>query len=147
MLNLVRWNPWREINSLPFRLDRLFDEPFFQTGRLDADGLGVWNPLVDLYEKDENYVIKAELPGMNKKDISIDVKDRLLTLSGERSFDNEVKDDHYYRRERSNGKFHRVFTLPVDVDADKISATFKDGVLTIEIPKPEKAKVKQIAVH
>jgi HSP20 family protein len=114
---------------------------------MDADGMGIWNPLVDFYEKDDNYVIKAELPGMNKEDIAIDVKDRLLTLSGERSFDNEVKDDHYHRRERSHGKFHRIFALPVEVEADKISATFQDGVLTIEIPKPAQAKAKQITVH
>jgi HSP20 family protein len=147
MLNLVKWNPWKEMNTLPYRLNRLFDDPFFQIGPMDADGMGSWNPLVDLYERGDNYVIKAELPGMDKKDITIDVKDGLMTLSGERSYDNEVKEDHYYRRERSHGKFQRVFTLPADVDADKISATFQEGVLTIEIPKPEGAKAKQITVH
>jgi HSP20 family protein len=147
MMNLVKWNPWKEMNILPYRLHRLFEDPFFQTGRIEDDGLGSWNPLVDLYEKGDLFVIKAELPGMEAKDITIDVKDRLLTLSGERSYDNEVKEDNYYRRERSYGKFNRVFTLPAEVDADKISATFKDGVLTLEVPKPEKIKSKKVTIH
>ena len=92
-------------------------------------------------------MIKAELPGVDKKDIKIDLKDRLLTLSGERSYDNEVKEENYYRRERSYGKFQRAFTLPADVDSEKIKAEFKDGVLEIEVPKPEEKKAKQVTVH
>jgi len=102
---------------------------------------------VDLYEKDDHFMIKAELPGVDKKDIKIDLQDRILTLSGERTYDNEVKEENYYRRERSYGKFQRVFTLPADVDSDKIRAEFKDGVLQIEVPKPEEKKAKQVTVH
>ena len=99
MMNLVKWNPWRETPTLPGRLNRFFDDPFFSIGRMaDVSGPGNWNPAVDLYEKDDHYMIKAELPGVDKKDIKIDLKDRLLTLSGERSYDNEVKEENFYRR-------------------------------------------------
>ncbi|MGD9300637.1 MAG: Hsp20/alpha crystallin family protein [Desulfobacterales bacterium] len=148
MMNLIKWNPWREMPTLPGRFNRLFDDPFFHIGRMaDDSDLGMWNPAVDLYEKDDHFMIKAELPGVDKKAIKIDLKDRLLTLSGERSYDNEVKEENYYRRERSYGKFQRAFTLPADVDSDKISAEFKDGVLQIEVPKPEEKQAKQVTIH
>ena len=148
MMNLVKWSPWREMPTLQNRFNRLFDDSFFRVGQMDDDaGMGLWNPAVDLYEKDDHFVIKAELPGVDKKDIKIDLQDRLLTLSGERTYDNEVKEENYYRRERSYGKFQRAFTLPADVDSDKIKAEFKDGVLQIEVPKPEEKKAKQVTVH
>jgi HSP20 family protein len=136
------------MNTMHNRLNRLVNDPFFRTQRFDdEDSLGLWNPAVDLYEKDDNFVIKAELPGVDKKDIGIDLKDGVLTLSGERSNDSEVKDDDYYRRERTYGKFQRTFSLPADVDSDKIKAEFKDGVLVVEVPKPEKSKPKKITIH
>jgi HSP20 family protein len=126
----------------------MFDDPFFRTRRMAEDtGMGMWNPAVDLYEKDDKFVINAELPGVEKKDITIDLKDRILTLSGERSYDNEVKEENYYRRERAYGKFHRAFTLPADVDSDKIKAESKNGVLQVEVPKPESKKPKQVTIH
>lgn len=147
MMNLVRWNPWREMTTLQNRMNRLFDEPFFRTDRENDEVMGMWYPVVDMYEEDNSFVIKAELPGMDKKDISVDVKDRILTLKGERNYDNEVKEENYYRRERSYGKFQRTFTLPVDVEPDKIKADFKDGLLKIEVPKPEEHKPKEITIH
>jgi len=148
MMNLVKWNPWREMSAMPDRLDRLFDDPFFRLGRMAEDsGLGMWNPAVDLYEKDDYVMIKAELPGVDKNDINIDLKDRLLTLSGERTHEKETNEENYYRRERSYGKFQRTFTLPADVDSDQIKAEFKDGVLQIEIPKPEEKKAKKVTIH
>jgi len=147
-MNLVRWSPWGEMTTLQNRINRMFDDPFFRTGRMDDDvSMGRWNPAVDLYEKNDHFVIKAELPGVDKKDITIDLKDRLLTLSGERSYDNEVNEENYYRRERSYGKFQRSFTLPADVDSDKIKAEFKDGVLQVEVPKPEQKKPKTVTIH
>jgi len=148
MMNLVKWNPWREMSAMPDRLDRFLDDPFFRLGRMAEDsGLGMWNPAVDLYEKDDYFMIKAELPGVDKNHINIDLKDRLLTLSGERTHDKEVNEENYYRRERSYGKFQRTFTLPADVDSDQIKAEFKDGVLQIEIPKPEEKKAKKVTIH
>jgi HSP20 family protein len=148
MMNLVRWNPWEEMSTLQNRISNLFYEPFFRSDRED-DGLsmGSWHPVVDMFENDDKIVLKAELPGVDKKDIAVDVKDRVLTLSGERSYDNEVKEENYYRRERACGKFKRAFTLPADVDADLIKADFKDGVLRVEMPKPEAQKPKQITIH
>ena len=134
--------------TLPGRFNRLFDDPFFRIGRMDDDSaMGMWNPVVDLYEKDDHFMIKAELPGVDKNDIKIDLKDRLLTLSGERTAENEIKEENYYRRERSYGKFQRAFALPADVDSDKIKAEFKDGVLQIEVPKPEEKKAKPVTIH
>ena len=147
MMNLVRWSPWKDMTTLQNGINRLFDDPFLRISREDGESLGMLNPSVDLYEMDDNFVIKAELPGVDKDNIAIDVKDRVLTLSGERSHDNEVKEENYYRRERSHGKFQRAFTLPADVDPDKIKAEYKDGVLKIEVPKPEGLKPKQITVH
>jgi HSP20 family protein len=130
------------------RFNHLFDDSFFRPGRSDDDlSLGTWHPVVDMYDEDDRVVIKAELPGVDKKDIAVDLKDRVLTLSGERAYDNEGKEENYYRRERAYGKFQRVFSLPADVDSDKINADFKDGLLIIEVPKPEKKKPKNITIH
>ena len=148
MMNLVRWNPWREMNTLQHRLNHLLADSFFQPSRSEDElSLGTWHPVVDMYDEDDRIIIKAELPGMEKKDISVDVKDRVLTLSGERNYDDEVKEENYYRRERAYGKFQRSFSLPADVNSDNIKADFKDGLLKIEVPKPEKQKPKEITVH
>ena len=147
MMNLVRWNPWREMTTLQSRINRLFDEPFFPTDRENNEVMKTWYPVVDMFEENDSFVIKAELPGMDKKDISVDVKDRVLTLKGERKYENEVKEENYYRRERSYGKFQRAFTLPADIDPNEIKADFKDGLLKIEVPKPEAHKPKEITVH
>ena len=147
MMNLVRWNPWREMTTLQNRINNFFDDHYFPTSREDKEFMGVWYPVVDMFEKDDGVVIKAELPGMEKKDISIDIKDRVLTVKGERKHENEVKEENYYRKERSYGRFQRSFSLPAEVDSDKIKAEFKDGLLKIEIPMPEEKKPKQITVH
>ena len=147
-MELVRWNPVRDIFGLRPNFRSVFDDFNFPFIR-EEDELSMrnWNPVVDVYDNDHNIVLKAELPGIDKKDIEVDVKDRVLTLKGERSSDNEVTEDNYYRRERCFGKFERAFNLPVDVELDKIKANYKDGVLEIEIPKPEEKKPKQITVH
>ena len=147
-MELTRWNPNRNLFNFGDTFDRFFDDFLYPTLRSgDGDTLWGWNPLVDIYDEKDHMVITAELPGVDKKDIVIDVKDRILTLKGERSDDNEVKEGDFYRRERSYGKFERAFTLPMDVDPDKISATYKEGVLKLEIPKPEGMKPKKITVH
>jgi len=147
-MELIRWNPMKDMFSLRHQMNHLFDDVLRPVVRGDSR-LSMWNqyPTVDIYDNDENIVIKAELPGIDKKDIVIDVKDGVLTLKGERSFDNEVKEEKYYCRERTFGKFERVFRLPADVDPEKISADYKDGILKINIPKPEEQQPKQITVH
>jgi HSP20 family protein len=147
-MELIIWNPMKDMFSLRHQKNHLFDDVLRPVVRGDSR-LSKWNryPTVDIYDNDENIVIKAELPGIDKKDIVIDVKDGVLTLKGERSFDNEVKEEKYYCRERTFGKFERVFRLPADVDPEKISADYKDGILKINIPKPEEQQPKQITVH
>lgn len=147
-MQLVKLNPVRDMFSFRNRINHMFDDVFYPINRDEVEfSMGSWNPVVDVYDNDDSIVIKAELPGIDKEGIEIDVKDRVLTLKGERSSESEVKDDNYYRRERSFGKFERAFTLPADVDPDKIKADYKDGVLKIDIPKPEEKKPRQITIH
>ena len=147
-MELIRWNPNRQFSGLNDRFGSVLDSFFYpSTPNEDVAAHGKWNPVVDIYEDEGSYVITAEVPGVEKKDIGIDVKDRVLTLHGERTADSGVSEDSFYRRERCHGRFERIFTLPLDVDPDKIDAAFKDGVLTITIPKPEERKPKMITVH
>ncbi len=147
-MTLVRWSPWRETVTMQNFFNRFFDDSYtraeFNNGEIEMTN---WQPMVDIYDRDEEIVIKAELPGLEKKDITIDVKDRILTLKGERTYDNETEGDKYYRRERAYGKFERSFTLPDGLDPEKIKADYKDGLLSVEIPKSEKEKPKQITIH
>ena len=147
-MQLVRWTPWREMAALQNRINRIFDGSFFRENSADDDlALQHWNPVVDIYDNDDKLVIKADLPGLSKDDITIDLKNRVLTVQGERSVENEVKEENYYRRERNYGKFCRAFTMPAEVDSDQINAAFKDGVLKIDIPKPKEQRPRQIAIH
>ena len=147
-MELMRWNPMRDMFNLRHQINHMMGDFLSPIHRYDGEfSTWNWNPVVDIYENDEKIVIKAELPGIDKKDIVVDVKDNVLTLKGERSSDDEVKKERYYRKERTFGKFERVFKLPADVDPEKISADYTDGILKIEIPKPEERKPKQITVH
>ncbi|MEE8553965.1 MAG: Hsp20/alpha crystallin family protein [Desulfobacterales bacterium] len=147
-MQLVRCNPNRDIFSLRNRTNHMFDDLFYPIHRGDEESTNWnWKPVVDIYDNEDKFVINAELPGVDKKDIVIDVKGRFLTLKGERSSGKEVKEDKYHRRERAYGSFERVFTLPAEIDPDKVKADYKDGILKIDIPKPEEQKSKQIAVN
>jgi HSP20 family protein len=147
-MNLVKWNPWREMETFQNPFGNFFNEPFFVKSWLnDEAGMGRWEPAVDIYDDKDKIVIKAELPGVDKKDIKVDLKEHVLTLKGERSYENEEKEDNYYHKERAFGKFQRAFRLPVNLNPEKINADFKDGVLKIEIPKPEEEEPKKITVH
>ena len=147
-MELVRWNPWREMINVRNRANSLFDEFFYpDAARANVSAVWNWHPVVDVYENDNSFVIKADLPGIEKKDIALDVKDQVLTIKGERHVDEEVQKENAHCRERAYGRFERAFKLPNHVDADKITADYKDGVLKIEIPKPEAVKPKQITIH
>ncbi len=106
-----------------------------------------WSPAVDVYETSEGIVLKAELPGLNKEDIDIQIKDNTVTLKGERHVEKDVKEENYLRVERAYGAFHRTFTLPTAIQTEKVRAVFKDGVLELNIPKAEDAKPKQIKIE
>ena len=147
-MELIKWNPMNEMFGFRRPFNRMFDDFFLPRVTAEDESLTWgWNPVVDIYDNDDKIVIKAELPGVNKKDIEVDIKDRVLTLKGERKADNEVKEDNYYRRESTYGRFERSFTLPAEVDPDKVKADFKDGILKVDVPKPEHKKPKQVTVH
>jgi HSP20 family protein len=147
-MQLIKWNPMREFFGMPRGIDRFFDDFFFPVRKETENAdLWNWNPVVDIYEEQDQIVVKAELPGVSKEGIAVDVKGRVLTLKGERSADNEVKEESYFRRERVYGRFARSFTLPAEIDADSVKAEYNDGVLKITLPKPETYKPKQITVH
>ena len=142
-MNLVVRDPfWKEFNTLSGRLNRLLDT----TRDSENDYLGNWSPAVDIYDKGGEVVIHAELPGMKKEDIDIRVENNVLTIRGKRERKEEVKEEGYFRSERAYGSFSRSFSLPTTVDVKKIAAEYKDGVLTLSLPKAEEAKPRQIEV-
>ena len=143
-MELVRWNPARELFGTGRRHNAFFDDFFFPALRDSAEN---WQPRVDIFEEDESIVVKAELPGMEKKDIAIDVKDGVLTLKGEKAEEKEIKEGGYYRRETCCGSFQRAFTLPKNINPEVITAEYKDGILKVRLPKPEEKKPLQITVH
>ncbi|MCP4134490.1 MAG: Hsp20/alpha crystallin family protein [bacterium] len=146
-MNLVKFNPLSDAVSFRNNIGRFFDESFFPAKWSEELAALRLNPAVDVYENESSFVISAELPGLDKDNISVDLKDRVLTLRGERSCEDEKKEDKYYRKERAYGKFQRVFTLPGRIDSGKIAAEYKDGVLKVNIPKTEEVKPKKIAIH
>lgn len=140
---IVRWEPTRDLASMEVdRLNRMFAN-FFD----DNFGNRAWSPAVDIYETENNEVVlKAELPEMKRQDISITFENQVLTIRGERKVDETIRRDRYQRFERSYGSFSRSFTIPSTIDAARINATYKDGVLTVRLPQREEAKPKQIEV-
>jgi HSP20 family protein len=145
---IVRWDPFRDVAALQDRINRIFNESFGRSRDLEDEvSLYDWRPPVDIYETGDGIVLKVELPGINKDEVSVEIKDNVLTLKGERLLDPKIKDENYYRKERSFGKFHRSFSLQEPIKPDFIKASFKDGVLTVEIPKPEEEKPKQVTVN
>lgn len=147
---IVRWEPFRDLVSLQDRMNRLFNDSFrglSGTGEDDWSLGGTWAPAVDIYEQNGNVVLKAELPGVDAKEVDIRLENNVLTLSGERKIDNEVKRESYHRVERAYGSFTRSFTLPTVIDQEKIKAEYKDGVLQVTLPKREEAKPKQISIN
>lgn len=141
---LSRWEPFRDMLSLRADMDRLFNSLF---GRGPGEKEGFWAPIVDIEEDNENIMVKAEIPGMKKEEIKVSVQGNMLTITGERKQESEVKDKTYHRVERSYGKFSRTISLPTDVETDKVKASYKDGILNITLPKPEAIKPKHIDVE
>jgi HSP20 family protein len=147
---LVRWEPARELASLQQEMNRLFTT-FFDapsTGQAGNGGaLRRWVPAMDLVETDDQFVLKADLPGLSEEDVSIEVEDGVLTVSGERKAEHEEKKEGYYRVERSFGAFRRSLTLPDGVDPEAVTASVDKGVLEIRIPKPEDRKPRKVAIQ
>ncbi len=145
---IVRWlDPFRDLSAIQDRMNQIFEDALARSrGREEGLRTGMWTPAVDIYENNEFVVVKAELPGVEKDRISVEVKEGILTLRGERGFDKEFKEESYHRIERSYGSFQRSFSLPVSVDQEKVTARFQDGVLEVKLPKKDQEKPKQIEV-
>jgi len=143
--DLTRWDPFHDILSIKENFDRLLQDYFGGFGEKRSEE--VWYPLIDIKETADEIVVAAEIPGMKKSDIKLTMSDDQLTIQGERKMEKEERNETYYRIERTYGKFKRVIKLPVPVDTQDISATYKDGILQIKLPKSEKSKAKKIAIE
>ena len=148
--------PWRPFTDLPRwerEMDRMMEDflgrrvkPWWPERWFRTEGVEVTAPAVDVFEEKDDIVVKAEIPGMDKNNIEVNLTDHMLTIKGEKKKEDEVKEENYYRTERSYGSFIRTLELPKDVHADKVKATFKNGVLEVRMPKTEEAKAKEIKV-
>lgn len=145
---LARWTPMGNLQSFQDEMNRMFNQ-FFRgsTGEEGSWGQSTWTPPVDIYETDDALVFQADLPGVAKDEVNIEVHNNTLILRGERKHDATVKEDHYHRVERAYGSFQRSFVLPTMVDQEKVQASYHDGILELRLPKSEAAKPRRIAIQ
>ncbi len=142
-MKLVRLDLFQQLVAMSNRLNRTINDPYSPG---TEDSFGAWAPPVDIFEKHDQLVIRAEIPGVRKEDMDVRIENGVLILQGERKQETEVKEENAYRMERVYGTFTRSFALPTTVDAAKVTATCKDGVLEVTVPKAETAKPKQIEI-
>jgi HSP20 family protein len=146
IVKLVKYGPWRDMLDLEERVNRMFGD--LAPRRIREESLiGSWEPAIDVYETDKDFVLKAELPEVEEKDVHLSMEGNILTIRGERRREEEVKEENYHRTERFYGSFCRSFALPDTVDRDKIKATFKGGVMKLNLPKKEVVKPKEIKIE
>jgi HSP20 family protein len=145
-MTIIKWSPAREIASLQQGINRLFEDVFSQSGDDAGDAMGAWRPPVDIIDTGKAIIIYAEIPGVDKAAVTIEVKDNVLSISGERTVDPGAGKGSYMRSERVFGKFQRSFALPAMIPTEKIAARFKHGVLKITIPKPEAERPRQVSI-
>jgi len=142
---IVRWDPFRELETLQGRMGRLFEEALGRPTERDLGAQG-WAPAVNIYEDENQIEVTAELPGLEEKDINVNIENNVLTIKGEKKIEREEKKGSYHLVETSYGSFSRSFTLPGTVDQEKIEANYQNGVLKIGLPKKEETKPKSISV-
>jgi HSP20 family protein len=145
-MSITRWDAFRNMATLHDQVNRLF-EGSLQGNRSDNSSLTTWAPAVDIYENENALVIKADIPDLDEKDLDIRVENNMLTVKGERKFEQKVKEENYLRIERTYGAFSRSFSLPTTVNTEAIKAEYKNGVLTVELPKRAESKPKQVKVN
>ena len=145
MNTIVRYAPFNGLSTLHVQVNRLFNETLFR-GQGEESALTTWAPAVDIYETPNELVVKAELPDVDEKAIDVRVENNLLTIRGERKFEKNISEDNYLRVERTYGSFSRSFSLPTTVNAEAIHAEYKNGVLTVNLPKREESKPRQVKV-
>ena len=144
---VVKWDPFRDLISIQDRMNRLFEQTLSRSRGEEGITAATWTPAVDIYETMDTIVMKAELPGLTREDIDIQIEDNTLILRGERRFAKDVQQENYLRIERAYGSFHRTFTLPATIQQEEIRAVFRDGVLELILPKTEGAKPKRISIE
>jgi HSP20 family protein len=142
---IVRWEPLRELSTLQNEMNRLFGQ-VFDTPANGPATMRRWMPAMDLVETEDHFVLRADLPGLSEEDVTIEVEDRVLTVSGERKAEHETSKEGYHRFERAFGAFSRSLTLPEGTDAEAVQANFDRGVLEVRIPKPEQRKPRKISI-
>jgi HSP20 family protein len=147
-MTIVRWEPLREFSTLQNEMNRLFNTVFDapQGGGNSSGAMRRWMPAMDLLETDDQFVLRADLPGLSEEDVSIELEDTTLTISGQRKSEHDQRSEGAYRVERAFGAFSRSLTLPQGIDPDAVAAAFDKGVLEVRIPKPEQRKPKRIAI-
>ena len=143
---IVRWEPLREFSTLQNEMNRLFNTVFDTPAANGGATLRRWMPAMDLVETEDHFVLRADLPGMTEADVSIEVRDNTVRISGERKAEHEQRERGWYRLERQFGKFSRALSLPDGINADAIEAKFVNGVLEVWIPKPEERKPRRIEI-
>ena len=142
---ISRWDPFRDLSMLQDRMNRLFEDAGRGWRPDEPSATTTWSPAVDIYETENEIMVQAELPGVDRKDIGLNLENNVLTLKGERRFEKETQ-ENYHRIERSYGGFSRAFSIPAIVDEERIRADYKDGILKISLPKKEQVKPKQIKI-
>lgn len=143
---LIRWEPVRELNTIQSDMNRLFNTFFASPTAGNGGSFRRWIPAMDLVEAENDFVLKADLPGLNEDDVKIEVEDNVLTISGERKSEREDHKEGYYRVERAFGSFRRSLTLPEGVDPESVQASFERGVLEVHVPKPEDRKPRKVEI-
>ena len=145
-MNIVKWNPFRELEDIQTRLNRFFNDMPARRFEGEPPLFAEWTPAVDVQETDKEYLIKAELPEIKKEDVKVEMLDGVLTIEGERKQEKEEKGKRFHKVERAYGKFVRQFALPTEVDATRVEAEFKEGMLNVHLPKTAVPKPKTVEV-
>ena len=144
---IMRWKPWGDLVDIQDEMNRMFNDFFGRAPARRAGAAERWLPAVDISEDEDNLYMDVEIPGMKKEDIKVSLEDNILSLRGEKKLEKEIKEENYHRWERSYGSFARSFELPVSVQADKVKASYKNGVLHVELLKAEEFKPKEIPIE
>lgn len=145
MSAITRWDPFHNLSTLQDQVNRLFEGSLPR--RSDQSALTTWAPAVDIYETENELVLKADLPDVNENDLDIRIESNILTIKGERKFEEKVKEDNYLRVERTYGSFSRSFSLPSTIDSSSVKAEYKNGVLTVGLPKRAESKPRQVKIN
>jgi HSP20 family protein len=145
-MTIIRWDPFRDLTTLRERMNVLFGDVYSSRGEEKNLMASTWNPSVDIYEQNGNLVLTAEVPGLDENDIEVKLEDSTLTIKGDRKFVKEVNEENYHRNERSYGSFYRSFSLPRNIDQNKIKAESENGILKITMPKKAELKPKNVKI-